>query len=46
MQTYYCENCVSKSNSVVSLIEKSCDRHPLGIRRGRHVLYDGLEKAQ
>jgi hypothetical protein len=46
MQKYYCENCGSKSNSILSLKEKSCYRHPLGSGNGKHVVYQGSEKAQ
>jgi hypothetical protein len=46
MQKYYCENCGSKSNSILSLTEKSCYRHPLGSGKGKHEVYQGSEKAQ
>ena len=46
MQTYYCQNCGSKSSTILSLTEKSCYRHPLGSGKGKHVLYEGPEKAQ
>jgi hypothetical protein len=45
MQKYYCENCGSKSNSILSLTEKSCFRL-LGSGNGKHMLYEGPEKAQ
>jgi hypothetical protein len=46
MQKYYCENCGSKCNTISGLTEKSCFRHPLGSGKGKHILYDGPEKAQ
>lgn len=46
MGKYYCENCGSKSNSILSLTEKLCFRHPLGSGKGKHMLYEGPEKAQ
>ena len=46
MQKYYCENCGSKSSSILSLTDKLCFRHPLGSGKGKHKLYEGPEKAQ
>lgn len=46
MQNYYCENCGSKSNTILSLTQKSCYRHPLGSGKGNHVVYEGPEQTQ
>ena len=46
MSNFYCINCGFKSNSVSSLTNLSCIRHPLGPGKGNHILYEGSEKAQ
>lgn len=46
MQKFYCENCGSNSNSISALTEKLCYRHPFGNGAGKHMLYEGPEKAQ
>lgn len=46
MANYYCELCGSKSSSVSSLTAGSCPKHPNGIHKGKHKLYEGSEKAE
>jgi hypothetical protein len=43
---YYCKYCGHKSSSVASLTALSCSRHPDGANQGRHILYQGDEKAK
>ena len=44
MANFYCEYCGYKSNSVSTLTNGYCPRHPDG--RGKHKLYEGGEKSQ
>jgi DNA-directed RNA polymerase subunit RPC12/RpoP len=46
MSNYYCENCGSKSSSIQDLTTNNCAKHPNGINKGRHSLYQGTEKSQ
>lgn len=46
MANYYCEYCGEKHSSVSSLTFHSCTRHPNGACKGKHKLYEGLEKEK
>ncbi|MEI7728364.1 MAG: hypothetical protein WCO56_02285 [Verrucomicrobiota bacterium] len=43
---YYCKYCGSKASSINSLTVNTCPRHPSEPNRGKHVLYEGDEKAK
>jgi hypothetical protein len=38
--------CGTKASSIGSLTASSCPRHPSGANKGKHVLYEGPEKAK
>ena len=46
MANFYCEYCGTKFSSVSNLTTYSCCRHPDGPGKGRHKLYEGMEKSQ
>ena len=46
MPNYYCKYCGHKSITVQSLTSGFCTRHPDGVTKGRHALYEGGEKSQ
>lgn len=46
MANFYCKFCGHKTPSISSLTGTSCSRHPDGPGRGKHVLYEGSEKAK
>ena len=46
MANFYCEYCGYKYPTVQSLVAQLCIRHPAGINKGRHKLYEGSEKSQ
>ena len=46
MTSYYCEYCGKKYSSVQSLTAGWCSRHPNGINKGKHKLYEGSEKQE
>lgn len=46
MANFYCEYCGTKASSVSSLTANSCTRHPMGVNKGKHSLYEGSEKSQ
>lgn len=46
MANYYCEYCGERFVSVQSLTSLNCYRHPNGINKGKHKLYEGSEKSQ
>jgi hypothetical protein len=46
MSNYYCKYCGFKSPSVSHLTGNSCSRHPSGSNKGKHALYEGLEKSK
>jgi len=46
MANFYCEYCGSKYSSVSSLTAGSCHRHPNGVNKGKHKLYEGSEKPK
>jgi len=43
---YYCKYCGTKAPSIASLTVNTCPRHPSGPNKGKHVLYEGTEKAK
>ena len=45
MTNFYCEYCGYKANSVQSLTVMLCLRHPQGMNKGKHKLYEGTEKS-
>jgi len=45
MATYYCEYCGRNYSTVSHLTSGLCNRHPLGVNKGRHKLYEGSEKS-
>ena len=42
----YCEFCGQKFNSVSSMAGRKCTKHPDGVNKGFHKLYEGSEKSQ
>ena len=42
----YCEYCGHRFPDVRSLTSGTCVRHPNGVNRGRHKLYEGSEKQE
>ena len=46
MANYYCEYCGQKFSSVSSLTAAICPRHPNGVGKGKHKLYEGSEKTK
>ena len=46
MANCYCVYCGQKSSSVANLTAGWCSKHPDGVNRGKHVLYEGSEKSQ
>ena len=46
MANVYCAYCGYKTNSVSTLTNLSCPRHPNGPNKGKHILYEGSEKTQ
>ncbi len=46
MANFYCKYCGYKTSNVSSLTASSCQKHPLGPNKGKHVLYEGSEKSQ
>jgi DNA-directed RNA polymerase subunit RPC12/RpoP len=46
MSNYYCKYCGTKNTNLNSLTANPCPRHPLGPNKGKHVLYEGSEKAK
>ena len=45
MANFYCEYCGTKSSSISSLTVNLCAKHPLGVGKGKHKLYEGSEKS-
>lgn len=45
MANYYCEYCGRSTTNVTSLTIAICPRHPDGMNKGRHKLYEGSEKS-
>ena len=46
MANFYCEYCGQKFSSVTSLTALSCPRHPNGVCKGKHKLYEGRENPK
>jgi DNA-directed RNA polymerase subunit RPC12/RpoP len=46
MANFYCDYCGTKHLSVQSLTSGTCPRHPNGVHKGHHALYQGTEKQQ
>ena len=46
MANFYCACCGANFSSVSSLTSNSCQRHPNGSNKGKHILYEGSEKSQ
>lgn len=46
MSNFYCEYCGFKAVSVMSLTSLNCMRHPFGVGKGKHKLYEGSEKSK
>jgi len=46
MANFYCEYCGAKFSSVSSMTGATCTRHPAGVNKGKHSLYQGSEKSQ
>ena len=44
MANYYCKHCGASFSSVRNLTGQTCPRHPNGVNRGKHELYEGDEK--
>ncbi len=44
--SYYCKYCGTKASSIATLTGSSCPRHPNGANKGKHVLYEGIEKSK
>lgn len=42
----YCKHCGVSDKSVESLTSTLCARHPDGLRKGNHELYEGTEKSR
>jgi len=43
---YYCKYCGTKAVSIASLTATTCPRHPAGVNKGKHALYEGGEKLK
>lgn len=43
---YYCKYCGIKASSIASLVANPCFRHPAGVNKGKHTLYQGAEKSK
>lgn len=46
MSKFQCKYCGTSSSGVSSLTSMSCNRHPQGAGKGKHVLYEGSEKPK
>jgi len=46
MAKFYCKYCGNAYSSVQSLTSTTCPRHPDGVGKGRHVLYEGEEAPE
>lgn len=46
MNYFYCEYCGLKETSVRNLVAMTCNKHPLGMDKGKHKLYEGSEKTR
>ena len=46
MAKVYCKYCGNSFSDVRALSSGMCQRHPDGVNKGRHALYEGDEKPQ
>ena len=46
MAKVYCKYCGNAFSSVQSLTSTTCPRHPDGVGKGRHALYEGDEAPE
>ena len=46
MAKFYCKYCGLSFSSVQSLTSTTCSRHPDGVGKGRHALYEGDEAPE
>ena len=46
MAKFYCKYCGNAFSSVQSLTGNTCPRHPDGVGKGRHALYEGDEAPE
>ena len=46
MAKFYCKYCGNAYSSVQSLTSTTCPRHPDGVGKGRHALYEGDEAPE
>lgn len=46
MANFYCEYCGTKFSDVKNLTSNRCSKHPEGISKGYHKLYEGSEKLK
>lgn len=46
MAKYYCEYCGYAASNVAALTVAKCPRHPEGMSKGNHKLYEGSEKSR
>ena len=46
MAKFFCEYCGREFTTVTGLTSGTCSRHPGGMNKGRHKLYEGSEKSQ
>jgi DNA-directed RNA polymerase subunit RPC12/RpoP len=44
MPTYLCLHCGTKFTSIPNLASSPCFRHPLGLNKGKHKLFEGGNK--
>ena len=42
----YCKYCGFKASTIQNLTINSCGRHPLGINKGKHALYEGDDSSK
>lgn len=42
----YCKHCGQQAASVTALTAAPCFRHPAGPNKGKHELYEGVEKRE
>lgn len=43
---HFCKNCGTERPTVSGLTSSTCQRHPDGAHKGKHVLYEGSEKPR
>ena len=46
MARYYCKWCGESYQSISSLTSFDCTKHPYGMWKGKHELYEGSEKSR